>query len=79
MLQADFGILQLDPLLLDRDSQTRNDNSLSTGMAIVLVVDGCSAFNALHSNRQNDEVQLCAFDMLALAGEDLHARGADDF
>jgi ATP-dependent DNA ligase len=34
---------------------------------------GISDFNALHSGRQNDEVQLCAFDVLALDGEDLRA------
>jgi bifunctional non-homologous end joining protein LigD len=33
--------------------------------------DGRSDFNALHSNRQNSEVQLCAFDVLAMGGEDL--------
>ena len=29
--------------------------------------------NALHSGKQNGEVQLCAFDVLALGGEDLRA------
>jgi len=28
-------------------------------------------FQALHSNRQNDQVQLCAFDVLAVDGEDV--------
>jgi ATP-dependent DNA ligase len=28
-------------------------------------------FNALHSGKHNDEVQLCAFDILALDGDDL--------
>ena len=37
----------------------------------VLGVDGVSDFNALHSGKHNDEVQLCAFDVLALDGEDL--------
>ena len=32
---------------------------------------GISDFNALHAGKQNDEVQLCAFDVLALDGEDL--------
>ncbi|WP_247290047.1 MULTISPECIES: hypothetical protein [unclassified Bradyrhizobium] len=30
-----------------------------------------SDFNALHSRRHDDDVQLYAFDVLALAGEDL--------
>jgi ATP-dependent DNA ligase len=38
---------------------------------VVLGVDGVSDFNALHSRRHDDEVQLYAFDILALGGEDL--------
>ena len=34
-------------------------------------IDGVSDFNALHSHRHDDEVQLYAFDILALDGEDL--------
>jgi hypothetical protein len=34
-------------------------------------VDGYSDFNALHSNRHDDEVELIAFDVLALGGDDL--------
>src|SRR6516165_3684095 len=41
------------------------------GEAVVLGIDGISDFNALHSRKQNHEVQLCAFDLLALDGEDL--------
>jgi ATP-dependent DNA ligase len=41
------------------------------GEAVVLGVDGISDFNALHSYKHNDEVQLCAFDVLALDGDDL--------
>jgi len=37
----------------------------------VLGVDGISDFNALHSGKQNAEVQLCAFDVLAIDGEDV--------
>ena len=29
-------------------------------------VDGISDFNALHSGKHNEEVQLCAFDVLAM-------------
>ena len=41
------------------------------GEAVILGADGVSDFNALHSGRYNAEVQLCAFDALALEGEDL--------
>ena len=40
------------------------------GEAVILGVE-ISDFNALHSGKQNHEVQLCAFDRLALDGEDL--------
>jgi ATP-dependent DNA ligase len=36
-----------------------------------LGVDGVSDFNALHSGKHNEEVQLYAFDILALDGDDL--------
>jgi ATP-dependent DNA ligase len=41
------------------------------GEAVILGVDGISDFDALHFGRHNDEVQLCAFDVLAIDGDDL--------
>jgi ATP-dependent DNA ligase len=41
------------------------------GEAVILGVDGTSDFDALHSGKHNDEVQLCAFDVLAMDGDDL--------
>jgi len=41
------------------------------GEAVVLVVDGISDFNALHSGRHNEDVQLCAFDVLVMDCDDL--------
>ena len=38
---------------------------------MVLGVDGVSDFDALHSGKHNEEVQLYAFDILALDGDDL--------
>jgi len=38
---------------------------------VILGVDGISDFNGLHSNKNNDEEQLCAFDVLAMDGGDL--------
>jgi hypothetical protein len=39
-------------------------------VAVVIGVDGVSDFNALHSGKHNEKVQLCAFDVLALDGDD---------
>ncbi|MEH2626373.1 hypothetical protein V1292_004428 [Bradyrhizobium sp. AZCC 1719] len=36
----------------------------------VIGVDGVSDFNALHSGKHNEKVQLRAFDVLALDGDD---------
>ena len=44
---------------------------MHSGEAVILGVDGFPDFNALHSRKQDDEVQLYAFDILALDGEDL--------
>ena len=41
------------------------------GEAVVLGVDGVSDFDALHSGKHDDEVQFCAFDILAEGGDDL--------
>jgi bifunctional non-homologous end joining protein LigD len=41
------------------------------GEAVVLGADGVSEFNALHSRKHDDEVQLYGFDALALSGQDL--------
>ena len=40
------------------------------GEAVILGVDGISDFDALHSGRHNEEVQFCAFDVLAMDGDD---------
>ena len=39
--------------------------------AVLLGVDGISDFDGLYSGKHNDEVQLYAFDILALDGDDL--------
>jgi bifunctional non-homologous end joining protein LigD len=41
------------------------------GEAVILGPNGMSDFNALHSRKQNHEVQLCA--LLAMDGEDLRS------
>jgi ATP-dependent DNA ligase len=63
----------LGPLCL-RDSQNRprtQKQFVIDGEAVILGVDGRSDFDALHSERHNDEVQLLAFDVLAMDGDDL--------
>jgi bifunctional non-homologous end joining protein LigD len=54
----------------------RNGNSthfpqVIDGEAVVLRVDGIADFDALHSRKHEDEVQLYAFDVLAIDGDDL--------
>ncbi|MCK1315391.1 DNA ligase [Bradyrhizobium sp. 23] len=39
--------------------------------AVILGIDGISDFNALHSRKHEHEVQLYAFDVLAMGGDDL--------
>ena len=52
--------------------KNRHKQFVIDGEAVILGVDGHSDFNALHAGRHNDEVQLYAFDILALDGDDLH-------
>lgn len=49
----------------------RTGSFVIDGEAVLLGVDGISDFNGLHSRRHNDDVQLYAFDILALEGDDL--------
>ena len=51
--------------------RNRTTSFVIDGEAVLLGVDGISDFNALHSRRHDDEVQLYAFDILALDGDDL--------
>ncbi|WP_333939067.1 ATP-dependent DNA ligase [Bradyrhizobium sp. CCBAU 11386] len=49
----------------------RQQQFILDGEAVVLGVDGLSDFDALQSRRHDDEVQLYAFDCLALGGDGL--------
>jgi bifunctional non-homologous end joining protein LigD len=51
--------------------KNRTKQFVIDGEAVVLGVDGICDFNALHAGRHNAEVQLCAFDVLAMEGDDL--------
>jgi ATP-dependent DNA ligase len=59
------------PWIVEAALKNRIKQFVIDGEAVVLGVDGISDFNALHSGRHNEEVQLCAFDVLAMDGDDL--------
>ena len=61
------------PWIVEAALKNRHRQFVIDGEAVVLGVDGISDFNGLHSGKSNDEVQLYAFDCLALDGEDLRA------
>src|ERR1700746_823138 len=59
------------PWIVETALKNRQKQFVIDGEAVILGVDGYSDFNALHSGRHNAEVQLCAFDVLAMDGDDL--------
>jgi bifunctional non-homologous end joining protein LigD len=59
------------PLIVESALRNRAKSFVIDGEAVLLGVDGISDFDGLHSRRHDDEVQLYAFDILALDGEDL--------
>ena len=59
------------PWIVEAALKNRQKQFIIDGEAVILGVDGIPDFNALHSRRQDDEVQLYAFDIMALDGEDL--------
>jgi bifunctional non-homologous end joining protein LigD len=59
------------PWIVESALRNRQKHFVIDGEAVVLGVDGVPDFNALHSRKHDDEVQLYAFDVLALDGEDL--------
>ena len=59
------------PWIVEAALKNRHRQFVIDGEAVVLGVDGIADFGALHSRRHDDEVQLYAFDILALDGEDL--------
>jgi len=59
------------PWIVESALKNRRKHFVIDGEAVILGVDGVPDFNALHSRRYDAEVQLFAFDCLALDGEDL--------
>jgi bifunctional non-homologous end joining protein LigD len=59
------------PWIAEAALKNRQKHFVIDGEAVILSVDGYSDWNALHSGKHNEEVQLCAFDVLAMDGDDL--------
>jgi bifunctional non-homologous end joining protein LigD len=59
------------PWIVESALKNRFRQFVIDGEAVVLGVDGVSDFEALHSRQHDEEVQLYAFDIVALDGEDL--------
>jgi ATP-dependent DNA ligase len=59
------------PWTVDAALKNRRKQFVVDGEAVILGVNGVPDFNALHSRKHDEEVQLYAFDCLALDGEDL--------
>ena len=59
------------PWIVEAALKNRHKQFVLDGEAVVLGADGISDFNALHSGKHNHEVQLYAFDVLAMDGDDL--------
>lgn len=53
--------------------KNRQKHFVIDGGAVVLGIDGISDFDALHSRKHYHEVQLYAFDILAMGGDDLRS------
>jgi bifunctional non-homologous end joining protein LigD len=59
------------PLIIEAALRNRISSFVIDGEAVLLGVDGVSDFEGLVSRRYDDEVQLYAFDVLAMDGDDL--------
>src|SRR6478672_11926355 len=59
------------PLIVETARRMRTKHFVLDGEAVLLGVDGISDFDGLYSGQHNDEIQLYAFDILALDGDDL--------
>jgi bifunctional non-homologous end joining protein LigD len=59
------------PWIVETARKIKKTQFIIDGEAVVLDVRGISDFNALHSRKVDHEVQLYAFDCLALGGDDL--------
>jgi bifunctional non-homologous end joining protein LigD len=59
------------PWIVEAALKNRQKRFVIDGEAVILGVDGISDFDALHSGKHSEEVQLCAFDILVEGDDDL--------
>src|SRR4051812_882943 len=59
------------PLIVEAVRRIRTGQFVLAGEAVTLGVNNRPDFDGLHSRKHDHEVQLCAFDILALEGDDL--------
>ena len=59
------------PWIVESALKNRMKQFVIDGEAVILGIDGRSDFDALHSGKHNEEVQLYAFDILAGDGDDI--------
>ncbi|MET0407237.1 MAG: RNA ligase family protein [Hyphomicrobium sp.] len=59
------------PWIVETALKIKQQQFIIDGEICVLDVQGISDFDALHSNKHNDEAQLYAFDLMSIGGEDL--------
>lgn len=59
------------PWIAETALKIKQSQFIIDGEICVLDVEGISDFDALHSNKHNDEAQLYAFDVVMIGGEDL--------
>jgi bifunctional non-homologous end joining protein LigD len=64
------------PLIVEAARRIRTKQFVLDGEAVLLGVDGISDFDGLYTGQHNDEIQLYAFDILALDGDDLRPNGS---
>ena len=59
------------PAIVEAALRNRLLRFVIDGEAVIRGADGIPDFNALHSGRHNEAAELCAFDILALDGDNL--------
>ena len=59
------------PWIVESAPRNRHKQFVVDGEAVLFGVDRISDFNGRHARRHDEEVQLSAFDVLALDSEDL--------
>jgi bifunctional non-homologous end joining protein LigD len=65
------------PWIVETALKNREPHFVIDGEAVVLGVDGISYFDALHSGKHNNEVQLYAFDSRATTAAEQVSREGD--